>query len=415
MLQKGRLLNMKRLKMIILGYGQRGIIYGDYALAYPDEYEVVAVVDCDERKRRLAAEKFGCLVFADYQNMLEENIQADFVVVATQDEQHEAHAIACMKKGYDLLLEKPISNSISGCRHIYKTACECERKVIVCHVLRYSPFYKKVKEIIESGTLGDIMTVHASENVGYFHQAHSFVRGPWRNKDQSSPMILAKCCHDMDILRWLIGRRCASLASFGELSVFKKENAPKGSADYCSDCQLDCIYKAQKLYTDKTKTDFTGYFCQDASSDEKILEALRHSQYDRCVYKCDNDVVDHQVEIMAFEGGITACHTMTAFSKEIYRDIKIHGTKAELVGVMEKNYIEIRPFEGENTIITWEDDISVGGHGGGDQGMMHDVYLAFNGQKTSGISYIDVSIDSHLMSFAAEESRENNGEIISIE
>lgn len=405
---------MKSLRMIILGYGQRGRIYGDYAAKYPEEYEVVAVVDCDEKKREMAAEKFGCPVFADYQSMLEADIPADFIAVATQDEQHEEHAIACMEKGYDLLLEKPISNSLSGCRHIYDVAMKYDRKVIVCHVLRYSPFYKRVKEILDRGDVGDIITVNASENVGYYHQAHSFVRGPWRNKEQSSPMILAKCCHDMDILRWLIGKRCLSVSSFGGLRIFKKENAPENSADYCSDCSVDCIYKAQKLYTDKSKVDFTGYFCNDASSDEKILRDLKHSQYDRCVYKCDNDVVDHQVEIMQFEDDITVSHTMTAFSKEIYRDIKIHGTKAELVGVMEKNYIEVRPYEGENRVITWEDEISVGGHSGGDQGMMHDVYLAFNWEITGGVSFIDVSIDSHLMSFAAEESRLEHGKTVNI-
>ena len=406
---------MKRLKMIILGYGQRGRIYGNYALSYPEEYEVTAVVDCDEGKRKMAKQNIGCPVFEDYRMMLNAGIEADVVAVATQDEQHEEHAIACMEQGYDLLLEKPISNSLSGCKRIYEAALKYERKVIVCHVLRYSPFYKRVKEILERGEVGDIITINASENVGYYHQAHSFVRGPWRNKEESSPMILAKCCHDMDILRWLIGKRCLSVASFGGLRVFKRENAPDGSADYCSDCQLDCFYKAQKLYTDKTKINLTGYFCNDASSDENILADLKHTQYDRCVYKCDNDVVDHQVEIMQFEDDITVSHTMTAFSKEIYRDIKIHGTKAELVGVMEKNYIEVRPYEGENTVITWEDAISVGGHGGGDQGMMHDVYLALNGEPTQGVSFIDVSIDSHLMAFAAEESRVNCGKVIVID
>lgn len=405
---------MKTLKMIILGYGQRGNIYGNYALAYPEKYEVVAVVDSNEERRALARERFNCPVFSDYKTMLDAHVQADFIAVATQDEQHEEHAIACMEQGYDLLLEKPISNSLEGCMHIYETACKYERKVIVCHVLRYSPFYKRVKEIVDSGELGDIITIHASENVGFYHQAHSFVRGPWRNKAQSSPMILAKCCHDMDIFRWLLGKKCKAVSSFGGLNVFKQENAPQGSADFCSDCNVDCIYKAQKLYTDKTKCGFSAYFCNDNSTDEKILTALHHSQYDRCVYKCDNDVVDHQVTIMQFEDGVTVNHSMTAFSKEIYRDIKIHGTKAELVGVMEKNFIEIRPYEGDVRQVTWEDDISVGGHSGGDQGMMSDIYLAFNGQPTGGVTFIDVSVDSHLMAFAAEESRLNGGQAVEI-
>lgn len=285
----------------------------------------------------------------------------------------------------------------------------------MCHVLRYAPFYKKIKEIIDSGELGDIITINATENVGFYHQAHSYVRGPWRNSKESSPMILAKCCHDMDILRWLIAKPCKSLSSFGQLNVFKRENAPIGSADYCSDYNVDCFYKAQKLYTDNTKCNFAGYFCDDLSDYNKILTSLEHTQYDRCVYKCDNDVVDHQVQIMQFEDGVTASHSMTAFSKTIYRDIKIHGTKAELVGVMEKRHIEIRPFEGETREITWENNVTVGGHGGGDQCMMHDVYLAFNGDYSTSTTFIDVSIDSHLMSFAAEESRLNNGKSIEIQ
>ena len=205
---------MKRLKMIVFGYGARGGIYANYALAFPEEYEVVAVVESDKVRREEAAEKIGCPVFADYRDMFAANIEADFVAVATQDNQHEEHAVACMKQGYDLLLEKPISNTLEGCKRIYQTACDEKRRVIVCHVLRYAPFYKKVKEIIDSGELGEIVSIHASENVGYYHQAHSYVRGPWRNKEQSSPMILAKCCHDMDIIRWLMGKPCQTVSSF---------------------------------------------------------------------------------------------------------------------------------------------------------------------------------------------------------
>lgn len=406
---------MKRLKMIVFGYGARGGIYANYALTFPEEYEVVAVVESDKVRREEAAEKIGCPVFADYRDMFAANIEADFVAVATQDNQHEEHAVACMKQGYDLLLEKPISNTLEGCKRIYQTACDEKRRVIVCHVLRYAPFYKKVKEIIDSGELGEIVSIHASENVGYYHQAHSYVRGPWRNKEQSSPMILAKCCHDMDIIRWLMGKPCQTVSSFGGLHLFKKENAPEGSAAYCSDCKLDCMYKAQDVYTDKTRLTFKGYFCdKTADTDEKVWAALKHTQYDRCVFKCDNNVVDHQVQIMQFEGGVTANHTMTAFSRDIYRDIKIHGTKGELVGVMEKCWIEVRPFGKPVREETWEITATVGGHGGGDQSMMHDIYLVFNGEQSSSTTFIDVSIDSHLMAFAAEESRLNNGQAILI-
>ena len=314
-----------------------------------------------------------------------------------------------MRSGYDLLLEKPIANTLEDCQDIYTTAKALNRKVIVCHVLRYSPFYSRIKDIIDNGEIGKIVSIHASENVGYYHQAHSFVRGPWRNSKASSPMILAKCCHDMDIFRWLIGESCVSVSSFGDLTFFRKENAPEVNAEYCSECKNgECIYRAQDLYTDFGKVNFRGYFTTKENKDG-ILKDLSKTQYDRCVYKCDNDVVDHQVTIMRFENDVTVAHTMTAFSKEIYRDIKIYGTKGELVGVMENNYIEVRPFNAEKRIITWESDFTVGGHSGADQSMMNDIYKTLNGEKVKSVTYIDVSVESHVMAFAAERSRLNNG------
>lgn len=405
---------MRTIKIAILGFGQRGKIYGQYALTYPQEFEVVAIADNSEERRKLAAEKFSCPIYADYQSMLAAKPQADIIVIATDDNVHEEHAIACLKAGYDLLLEKPISNQLSSCQKIEAAAKAHQRKVVVCHVLRYTPFYRTVKNIIDEGKLGKIVTVEASENVGYYHQAHSFVRGPWRNKAESSPMILAKCCHDMDILRWLIDKECLSVASFGGLSVFKKECAPQGATAYCSDCPVqDCVYKAQKVYAEYKW--MTGYFNAVEDSEEIMLQKLRGTQYDRCVYACDNDVVDHQVTIMQFADGITATHSMTAFSKEIYRDLKIHGTKAELYGVMENGELEIRTFGGETEKVTIHSDFAVGGHGGGDSGMMHELYLAYNNQPTKGISYLDVSTESHYMSFSAEESRIQGGKVMSIQ
>lgn len=395
---------MKKIKMMILGYGQRGRIYGDYALRFPEEFEIVGVADTDAERRAAAGSLFGCRVYASCAEMLDAGEKADLVAIATQDCDHEAHAVACMARGYDLLLEKPISNTVRGCRAICAAAEKYAAKVIVCHVLRYTPFYRTVKEILDSGRLGEVVTVSAGENVGYYHQAHSFVRGPWRNSKESSPMILAKCCHDMDILRWLIGKPCLNVSSFGGLKYFRSENAPAGSAAYCSDCTAgNCPYRAENVYLDYRW--MASYFCRDTSDDALLLEKLRHGVYDRCVFRCDNDVVDHEVTIMNFGDGVTACHTMTAFSREIYRDIKIHGTEAELVGVMENNEIEIRPFGGQTETVRLKNNASVGGHGGGDQGMMHEVYLALNGREAKGITYLDVSSESHYMAFAAEQSR----------
>lgn len=399
-------------KLVVFGLGQRGNIYAAYAKKYPEKFELVAIIENDENRAEYAQREHpGARLFKDYRDFLKEKIQADLVAVATQDEDHKEHSIAMMAAGYDLLLEKPIANNKADCVAIYEASKKYDRKVVVCHVLRYTPFYSTVKRIIDSGKLGEIVTVNASENVGYYHQAHSFVRGPWRNKAQSSPMILAKCCHDMDILRYLIGEKCVSVNSYGSLSHFTKENAPKGSAEYCSNCPLlDCIYKAQKIYTSPEGDFFANYFTTKEHTQENIYNDLKGTQYDKCVYQTDNDVVDHQVTIMQFAKGKTACHTMTAFSKEIYRDLKVHGTKAELVGCVEENRLEVRHFGGEVEKIAIDvSAANVGGHMGGDFFMMSSLYEALNGQPAEGITYLDVSIDSHLMSFAAEESRLENG------
>lgn len=391
-----------KVRIAILGYGKRGAIYANYASRHPEEFEVVAVAEIDPVKREIARAEHNCPVFEDCKEMLASPLQADIVAVATQDQDHPEHAVACMEKGFDVLLEKPIATTAEGCQEILSASKKYGRKVIVCHVLRYTPFYSKVKEIMDSGVLGDVTAVYTSENVGFYHQAHSFVRGPWGNKETSSPMILAKCCHDMDLLYWLIGKKCERVASFGSLSYFKEENAPENSTRYCADCTADCIYKAQDLY--KKYRWMAGYFTTDTEW-RKVKKQLAHSQYDRCVFRCGNDVVDHQACVFLFEGGITASHTMDAFSRDIYRDIKVHGTKAELVGVMEKNFLEIRPFEGKVRRIAIDKTLATGGHGGGDDGLMNELYKSYNGLPTKHLTYLEESIESHKMAFAAETAR----------
>ena len=405
-------------KLVVFGLGARGNIYATFAKTYPEKFNLVAIIENDEKRLEYAKTAYpGVRLFKDYKDFLPEKIGADIVAVATQDEDHKEHAIAMMQAGYDLLLEKPIANNKEDCLAIYEASKRYDKKVVICHVLRYTPFYSTVKRYIDSGKLGDVITIHASESVGYYHQAHSFVRGPWRNKAQSSPMILAKCCHDMDILRYLMGEECLSVNSYGDLFYFNQEHAPKGAAAYCSDClHKDCIYKAQTIYTSERGRGFSAYFTTREKTDENILADLAKTQYDRCVFGCDNDVVDHQVTIMQFANGKTACHTMSAFSKEIYRDLKIYGTKAELVGVIENNAFEVRYFGGQVEHITVDiSSANVGGHMGGDYCMMNSLYKALNGEEAEGITYLDVSIERHLMSFAAEESRINGGKTCRLE
>ncbi len=408
---------MKAKKLVVFGLGQRGNIYASFAKKYPDKFRLVAIIENDADRIKYAKQNFPAVeIYENYRDFLAKKMQADIVAVSTQDSQHLEHAIAMLEGGYDLLLEKPIANSREECLQIYETAQRLQRKVIVCHVLRYSPFYSAIKREIDAGKLGELITIHASENVGYYHYAHSYIRGAWRNTKESSPIILAKCCHDMDILRYLMGESCKSVSSYGGLFYFNAEHAPKDSAAFCSECKVaNCPFNAQKIYTSAKGDFFANYFTIKEHTKENVLNDLKGSAYDRCVFKCDNDVADHQVTAISFENGKTASHTLTAFSKEIYRDIKIYGTSAELVGVMEDNAYEIRYFDGRVEKV--QVDISaadVGGHNGGDFFMLNELYKELNGEKAQGITYLSVSLESHLMCFAAEESRLDGGRSVKI-
>ena len=407
---------MKTLRLAVLGLGQRGIIYSDYATKHSSQFALTAVIDNDPVKAQYAKKHYsGVLFYSDYRDFIAARVAADLVAICTQDRQHKEHALALMRAGYDLLLEKPVAVSAEDCLEILRVSRELGRRVIVCHVLRYSRFYAEIKRQIDGDVLGKIESINTTENVGYFHYAHSYIRGPWRNSETSSPMILAKCCHDMDLLRYLIGKKCLSISSFGELSVFKPENAPVGAVDYCTDCSVEgCPYRANEIYLKERF--FARYFTLDENDTQMMIADLKHSPYDRCVWHSDNDVVDHQVVIARFEEGATASHTMCAFSKEIYRDIKIYGTKAQLFGRMESNEFEIHPFNGETQKI--KVDVSaadVGAHNGSDYYMMNDLFRFLNGESVPTITDLSVSIGSHMMCFAAEASRLNGGAPVSVE
>ena len=299
----------KRLKAAIAGLGSRGKdTYARAAKLFPDKMEIAAIADIDPAKVRAAAEEYRVkeeACFASAEELLAQDKLADVIVIATQDRQHVKHAVLALKKGYHVLLEKPISPDLAECRKLVKTARECGRQVVICHVLRYAPFYEKLKELIDAGAIGEIVSVMAVENVGWWHQAHSFVRGNWRNSELSSPMILQKCCHDMDILLWLTGKTCKSVSSFGDTYLFRKENAPEGAGRRCLDgCRAkeDCPFDAEKIYMDHKK-----YGVRSGNREwpldvltlhptkESVMDALKSGPYGRCVYDCDNNVVDHQV------------------------------------------------------------------------------------------------------------------------
>ena len=315
-----------------------------------------------------------------------------------------------------MLLEKPISNKESECRKLLKAQKQYGGKVFVCHVLRYAPAFVKVKEILDTGVIGDIVMIDSIENVFYFHQAHSFVRGNWRRKDETSPMILAKCCHDLDLLQWYAGSKCDTISSIGDLRYFKKENQPEGAADRCTECKFvdTCPYSAVRGYVTDKIWGAEALTNQRPFTDELIMDTLKTGPYGRCVYTCDNDVVDNQIVMARFANGITANLRMTAFTHGGGRTMKFYGTLGELEFDQDRKFIEVKPFGKEVERIDTDNLVERGyGHGGGDQGIVNGLYDLMTG-KTTGGTTLAHSIESHLMAFTAEKSRLKGGKVYKI-
>lgn len=419
----------EKMTVAILGLGSRGLqVYAPIIEQNAEKMELTAVADLMEEKVEEAKTRYHLKAencFYSAEELLSADRLADVMFICTQDRDHVKHAVEAIKKGYHLLLEKPVSPDEEECRLLLETAREYQRKVCVCHVLRYTPFYSKIKEMLLDGAVGKVMNIQAREDVGFFHQAHSFVRGNWRDSRETSPMILAKCCHDMDILVWLSDSGCSRVSSFGELSWFKEENAPKGAAKRCmSGCgaKEDCPYDAEKIYiTDKSTgvrhgagwpaNTFVIHPTEDA-----VREALEKGPYGRCVYHCDNDVVDHQVVNLQMENGITVTFSMCAFSATCNRTIKIMGTLGQIEGDMGKHMIYYTPF-GKKTeeidLTKLTEDFS--GHGGGDVRMVQQFcdYI-MKGKESPSITDLGTSLESHYIALAAEKSRLENGSMISL-
>ena len=338
---------MKKVTSIVIGAGLRGgHVYSQYALDHPDEFQVVAVAEPDKERRESFAKRHNIpeeLCFESYEELLGKEKLADCAMICTMDRMHYEPTIMALKKGYHVLCEKPMSPDKKEIIEMGEMAKKYDRILSVCHVLRYSPFFSKLKELLEEGKIGRLMTIQHMEEVGYWHQAHSFVRGNWRNAEESSPMILQKCCHDMDIMLWLADSKCESLSSFGELSYFTEENAPEGAPAYCLDgCphRDECAFYAPRFYLEN----LDGYLVRavtDQTDPEHVLEALKKGPYGRCVFHCDNTVVDHQSVDIKFENQVTASFLMTAFTDQCARRIRLMGTKGEIKGDMDAGTIEI--------------------------------------------------------------------------
>jgi predicted dehydrogenase len=400
------------MRLALIGAGQRGNIYAKYALEKAGA-QIVAAVDINEEKLELAGKNFNIpkeFLFSNLEDFIKKGKIADGVIIASMDRDHYRQAMECLDLGYDILLEKPISPSLKECIDIRDKANEKGRKVMVCHVLRYTNFFATIKKIIDSGQIGKVVTIEHAENVGNFHMAHSFVRGNWRNSDISSPIILQKSCHDMDILVWLTGSRAKKISSFGSLTYFKEENAPKGSSDRCLSCSVadSCRFDARKAYLPVAG----GWPAEVVSADNTeagLLKALETGPYGKCVYRCDNNVCDHQVTNIEFENGVTVSFHLSGLTDKMHRTIRVMCEDGEIEGDDLTNELVIRKYSSNSKYEGEEKKICVesaeGFHGGGDYGLTMDFIAMLRGDDAMGLSSIDRSIESHIMAFAAEESR----------
>ena len=401
---------MKPITAVVLGAGSRGSTYAGFAKEFPQELQIVAVAEPRDDRRNMLAGELGIPEanrYSSWQDLLAQPKMADCAFVCTLDDDHTAPAIRAMELGYHLLLEKPMSNTEAECRLIADTARQTGRTLAVCHVLRYTPFYMTLKNLIGRGEIGEVVAINQIENVGYWHQAHSFVRGNWRTVRETSPMLLQKSCHDMDIILWLMGKDCRRVQSFGSLRHFTAEHAPEGAPERCLDgCPHadTCPYYAPRLYMDMTRTGWPVDVITTDLSETGRRKALEEGPYGRCVYRCDNDVVDRQVVNLEFEDGAVATFTMTAFSADFSRQLKIFGTKGQITADMGTKEIILHRFGEEKKTIPMLEGVEKSGHGGGDYGIMRDfLHILKNGgeSRTSAA----VSLQSHLICFAAERSR----------
>lgn len=406
----------KPVTAIVLGAGNRGNVYGRFALAFPNELDMVGVAEPIEFRNEKFTKAHNIEEknrFKTWEDVFKVPKFADAIIISTPDRLHYGPAMKALAMGYHVLLEKPISPSMQECLEILAMAKKTKSIIAVCHVLRYTPYFRKLKEITDSGKFGKLISVNHLEGVEYVHMAHSYVRGNWHVEKDTNPIILAKSCHDLDILRWLIGKPCKSISAHGSLTWFKRENAPEGSTDRCTDgCKVEaeCPFSAIRIYQkEKQRINVLDVTDDKSKQDAEIYEKLKTSQYGRCVYRMDNDQPDHYTTSMEFEGGTTVSFAMEAFTSFEHRKTRLMFSHGEVWGDM--NQIQTYDFRTKETT-SWkateqpEYKTQASGHGGGDYGLARNFVQAVAQNKPELLtSTIEASIESHVMGFMAEKSR----------
>jgi len=422
----------KPLTAIIIGAGHRSLAYASYAKSHPDELEIVAVADPRELRRRHAATMFGLSpehCFESAEQVAERPKLADVAINGTMDHQHVPTSLPLLAAGYDMLLEKPFATDEKEMWQLVHAARKHDRRVGICHVLRFTPFYRAIRQQVLDGVIGDILNVQTVEHVSYHHMAVGFIRGKWSKKsDSHSSMLMAKCCHDLDLIAWIkSGVAPRSVASFGSNYQFRPERAPEGAGTRCLlDCPIEaeCLYSARKHYIDHPHR-WSFYVweglegIEDPTIERKVHSLKTDNPYGRCVWKCDMDVVDHQSLAIEFADGATATHNMVGGSSRPSRAIHLLGTAGEIQGVFEEQcfvvrHIDPRPgHEYSEEVI----DLSIGGdmhgafggHGGGDMRLVADWIRVMRGEAPSiSTTGLEDSIAGHLIGFCADRAMEEH-------
>lgn len=413
----------------MIGAGSRGAtVYGAFARQNPHRFQVVAVAEPRADRRSAMARDHEIPAercWEDWRPLLLQPPLAPVAVIATQDRDHVECAVALMAHGYDLLLEKPMDVTAEGCRRLVAAAREHGRLVIVAHTMRYTPYFRLLKRLCQARVVGQVATVRHFEPVNYWHQAHSFVRGHWRNSQQAAPMILAKSCHDLDLVCWLLDQTPTRVASFGNLLHFKPENRPAEATDRCLDCPLaaaQCPYSASRFYLGLMAQGQTGWpldVLTDDLTPAGVTRALREGPWGRCVYACDNDVVDHQVVAMEFASGVSATFTMTAFTDARFRETEILGSHGQLKGDgLRLNFL---PFavpppdsdwmadaekQADGSFLWDVSNVPTDGHNGGDHGLMEFLYACCQDRAAAlQLPLPEEALRGHLLCFHAEQAR----------
>jgi hypothetical protein len=398
----------KPVTAITCGAGNRGNVYGNFAVQFPEQLDIVGVAEPIALRNERYAKKHKIPDenrFHTWEDVFKKPKFADAIIISTPDNLHYGPCMAALNMGYDVLLEKPISPSEKECRDILALAKQKTRVVAVCHVLRYAPYFVKLREVMQSGAIGEVISIQHIEPIMHIHMSHSYVRGNWHNSKETTPIILAKSCHDLDILKWMLDKKSKSIQAFGDLKWFRRENAPAGSTERCTDgCAIEntCPYSALRIYY-RNRT-WLHHFDLPEEKDkqgEAIMNILKTTNYGKCVYRMNNDQPDHYITNILFDGGVTASFSMEAFTPYEGRRTRIMGSMGFIEGDMDK--FKMTDFR-DGKITEWGE--ALGTHGGGDWRLAADWVQAVSQHNPSLLtSTIDASIESHVMGFMAEKSR----------